>query len=296
MKKGLILIHAYTTLEHSLNQSRRLKEEFEKLDVSMDILRNDSFYATINSKGTIDCSLLSYDFCVYLDKDKYISFLLEKEGMKLFNSHFAIRACDDKMITSILLANQNIPMPKTLPGLLCYNQETPIKEETYQHIEKELSYPLILKTSYGSLGNGVYKVENRKQLMTLMEQVKCKPHLFQEFISFSQGRDIRVIVIGNKVIASMIRESKKDFRSNLELGGKGIPFTPSKELTDLCEKVSRILHLDYCGIDVLFEKDGYKICEVNSNAFFGGIEKVTGKNIAKAYAEYIYQKIYSVSS
>lgn len=60
----------------------------------------------------------------------------------------------------------------------------------------------------------------------------------------------------------------------------------------LCKKVSDILNLDYWGIDILFGPNGYPICEVNSNAFFGGIEKVTDKNVAKAYSEYIYSQIY----
>ncbi len=292
MKKGLILINAYATLESSLNQSRRLQEEFKKLDVQIDILRNDSFYAYINEDGTIQKNIQDYDFCIYLDKDKYISFLLEKIGLRLFNPHASIRACDDKMTTYILLANQNIPLVKTLPGLLCYNQDAMIKEETIRIIEKEFSFPLIIKNSYGSLGKGVFKIDNHKELMNKMEEVKCKPHLYQEYISFSKGQDIRVLVINHQVIAAMKRISSNDFRSNIELGGKGIPYTPDKELIELCERVSTILNLDYCGIDALISENGYKICEVNSNAFFKEIEKVTGKNIALAYAKYIYETIY----
>lgn len=292
MKKGLILINAYVTLKHSLYQSSRLKEEFEKMGVTIDILENDAFYALINDKGEIESKLSNYDFCIYLNKDKYISLMLEKCGLKLFNNHHAIRGCDDKMTTYILLSNNNIPMCKTLGGLLCYDQDALIKKETIEHIEKELNYPLIMKYSYGSLGSGVFKINNQEELINKMEEMKCKPHLFQEFIENSKGRDIRVIVIGHKVYASMLRVSQNDFRSNIELGGKGINYTPNQELIDLCEKVSNILDLDYCGIDVLIDKDSYKICEVNSNAFFQGIERVTKKNIAKAYASYIYKKIY----
>ena len=108
----------------------------------------------------------------------------------------------------------------------------------------------------------------------------------------SFGRDIRVIVIGGQCVAAMIRQSNGDFRSNLELGGVGTPMTPSTELKTLCEKVAFVLHLDYCGIDVLFGENGYLICEVNSNAFFGGIESVTHINIAERYAKYICSVMY----
>ena len=74
-------------------------------------------------------------------------------------------------------------------------------------------------------------------------------------------------------------------------GGKGEPYNADGELTALCEKTAALLNLDYCGIDVLFGKDGYLLCEVNSNAFFGGIESATGVNVAKAYAEHILKSI-----
>ena len=60
----------------------------------------------------------------------------------------------------------------------------------------------------------------------------------------------------------------------------------------MCEKAARHICPDYCGIDVLFGGDGYLVCEVNSNAFFGGIERVTGVNVAREYAQYMYEQVY----
>ncbi len=292
MKKGLILVNAYSKLKSSLNQSERLKEELEKLGISVDIKHNDFFAAVIDGDGNIKARTSGYDFCIYLDKDKYVSHMLEKCGMRLFNTHEAIENCDDKMLTSIILAGNGIPMPKTLSGLLCYDPEEKTDGRVFDTIEKELGYPLVIKTSYGSLGKGVYKAENRGELESIAENLKCTQHLFQQFIKASYGKDIRVIVIGGKFTAAMVRESYGDFRSNLELGGKGTPYAPPQEVINMCEKAAKLLNLDYCGIDVLFGERGYYICEVNSNAFFGGIERVTGINVAKKYAEHIYNCIY----
>lgn len=292
MKKGLILTNAYANLAPFSNQANRLKEELEKLGVSVDVLKNDGFFAFINENGETQTSLLDYDFCVYLDKDKYISQMLEKQGMRLFNSHQAIVDCDDKAVTFIHLANNGIPMPVTLFGLLCFTPEEKVHTQTLDKIEKTLGYPLIAKACFGSLGKDVYKIEDRKQLEEITQKLKCKPHLFQQFIGESAGKDIRVIVVGGKVAATMLRKSETDFRSNIELGGIGSPIEIPKSLTQTCEKISNLLRLDYCGIDVLFGKNGYLICEVNSNAFFGGIEKVTNVNVAKLYAEHIFKEIY----
>lgn len=292
MKKGLILINAYSRLPSALYQSERLRDELQRLGINADVRRNDFIPLTTDFNGNILNSLGGYDFCIYLDKDKYVSQLLERSGVRLFNSHSAIEVCDDKMQTHIALSNSGIPMPPSVPGLLCYDPDEKVKPEALDKIEKALGYPMVIKACYGSLGKDVYKADDRQSLEIISEKLKCRSHLFQKFIAESAGRDIRVIVIGGKVTAAMKRVSQTDFRSNLELGGTGSPYAPDDGLTDLCERAAKKLGLDYCGIDVLESNRGYLICEVNSNAFFGGIERVTGVNIAALYARHIVKEIY----
>jgi len=291
-KRGLILINAYSGLPSARYQSVRLKEELSAMGVETDIVKNGSFLLMTDSFGKIVCGLKDYDFCIYLDKDKYTSGLLEKTGMRLFNTHTAIQACDDKMVTHILLSQNKIPMPATVGGLLCYDKDAAVGKEFLDRIEKTLGYPVIVKESFGSLGKGVYKADNRAELENLAEKLKLMPHLFQQCITKSLGSDVRVIVTGGKVVAAMSRRSQSDFRSNIELGGKGEKFACPADMARLCIKTASILGLDYCGIDVLTGENGYYICEVNSNAFFGGIERVTGVNVAKEYARYICCEIY----
>lgn len=287
MKKALILDNAYYNAPNYLYQSSRMKEEFKKLGVRADVVKNDFFAAFIGEGGELVSGIDGYDFCVYFDKDKYISEMLEAAGMRLFNSHKSIRVCDDKMTTAIALLNSGIPLPKTLAGLLCYRPEAVVSEKVLDRIEKELGYPLIVKTCFGSLGRGVYKIDDRRALRETAEKLKLEPHVFQRFEASSFGRDIRVIVIGGKCVAAMLRTSDGDFRSNLALGGVGKPIDPPEEVEKICVKAAETLGLDFCGVDVLFGENGYLVCEVNSNAFFGGIERATGVNIAKIYAEHV---------
>lgn len=290
--RGVILINAYSKLEHGLYQSTRLKEELNKLGIATDIRRNNFFATAISDYGDVISRLREYAFCIYLDKDKYTSYMLEKAGMRLFNRHDAIEACDDKMTTFIRLANKGIPMPYTLPGFLCYDPMEPVSKDLLDRVEQELGYPVIIKTCYGSLGKGVYKADNRIELLQLAEQVKCIPHLFQRFINSSYGKDIRVIVIGGKYVAAMERCSDNDFRSNLALGGRGKAIVPPDEVVQMCENVANVLNLDYCGVDILYGEHGYFVCEVNSNAFFCGMESVTGINIARVYCNHILKNIF----
>ena len=279
MKKGLILINAYTQSESELYQPNRLREELEKLDVKVTIKRN----ICINDAA-------EYDFCVYLDKDKYCARRLEGAGIRLFNRAKAIETCDDKMLTYIAL--EGFPMPKTLAAPLCYCINTPVAEALFLRVEEEIGYPVVVKECFGSLGKGVYKIENRAELEKICALLQFKPHLFQEYIAASYGKDVRAVVIGGEFLCAMKRSSPSDFRSNIGAGGTGEPFALDEKTKSMCEEIAQRLDLDFCGIDLLFTENGFAVCEVNSNAFFATTERVTGVNVAGEYAKLIIKEIY----
>lgn len=284
--KGLILKNAFFSATEYDSQTERLKEELEAMNVETDVMRNDSFPISVD--GRIRNKLSGYDFCVYLDKDKYILKALELSGLRTFNSYDAIETCDDKMTTCLALSGHGIEMPLTLPGTLCYDPCAEISEEKADIVGGALGYPLVVKTAYGSRGTGVFLVNDRRELLMKMRELKLTPHLFQKFIPESRGKDLRVIVIGGKVIGGMIRKSESDFRSNVALGGKAEACPVSEQAEQVCRKCAKILGLDYCGIDLLFGKNQTPlVCEVNSNAFFYGFERATDINVARQYAEYI---------
>ena len=209
-------------------------------------------------------------------------------GIKLFNSHKSIRVCDDKGLTTLALTDKGVNLPKTIFGALCYNKDMPIDKEWAKKIADSLGFPLIVKESFGSMGKGVYLANDFDELIVVMNQLKLKPHLFQEYLGTRRGVDVRVIVVGGKAVCAMQRENQSDFRSNVAQGGKGTPIELPIEFRKTAEKCAEVLGLSYCGVDLLYGKDGQPfVCEVNSNAFISGIEKVTGFNVAKSYAEYI---------
>ncbi len=288
--KGIILTNAYVNTGDIAFQPERLKQEFELLGVEIDVIPNDFFPITVDS-GNITHSLEKYDFCIFFDKDKYVLKAIEKCRIPVYNAYEPITVCDDKMLTILELANNGIPMPKTLPGLLCFAPSAKIKQETLDNIIKTLGLPVIVKECFGSLGKGVYLAHDKNELAEICEKVKTKPHLFQEFISSSYGKDVRVIVVGDEVVGSILRVSDNDFRSNISSGGHGEKYKLSDEMKALALKIAKILNLKYCGMDFLIGNNGPLVCEVNSNAFFKGFEQVTGLNVAKKYAEFILKDL-----
>lgn len=287
---GCILINAFYREQEYLYQAHRLREEFGKLGVRAELLTNDGFPVTVGEK--IRSELTEYDFCVFWDKDKYLLHALGKLGVRTFNRPDAILACDDKMTTYLELAGNGIPLPATLPGPLCFREEAEIPLYNVERAERLLGYPVIVKESYGSQGKGVYRANDRAELIAALDALKCKPYLLQQAIVSSFGKDLRVIVVGNAVLGGMLRRSETDFRSSVGAGGHGTPYAVPDDVRKLSLKIAALLKLDYCGIDFLFREDGSPVvCEVNSNAFFHAFERATGINVAQKYAEHILSRL-----
>ena len=289
MKKGIIIVNGYGLAQGIEHQLLRLKEEFQKRDVLIDVHKNNEMLTFIEN-GEIKTKLGKCDFVLYLDKDRFVARMLEKLGYKLFNSAESIELCDDKMLTHIALANKGIKMPLTVSSTLCYtdNGDRNIIDE----VEAKLKYPIIVKENYGSLGRQVYLINNHDELLEVENKLIHTPHIFQEFIASSRGIDYRIIVIGGKVVAYMRRENKHSYLSNLACGGTAYVCELDKSYIVTAEKCAKILGLDYCGVDILQGKAGEPIVsEVNSNAFYEGIEKVTKVNVAGTYVDYILKNI-----
>lgn len=288
--KGIVLLNAYTKSAGANRQASRIAEELNALGVQTEMRLNGAFDADIFSSRVRLAQ--KPDFVVYLDKDKYLSRLWEKEGVRLFNSADGVEVCDDKMLTYIALANGGVEIPDTLPAPLCYYPDARVREEYCRVVEERLGYPLVVKKSFGSWGMDVNLIQNFAELTKIAEEYKLFPHLYQKYIAAKRGEDTRVLVIGGKAVAAMRRRNDGDFRSNIELGGHGYPAEITKPYREISERAARLLSLDYCGIDLLEGEDGRPIvCEVNSNAFFNEAEKVTGVNIAGAYAAHIAREM-----
>ena len=292
--KGAVIINPFRVPLESVHQAERLKEEFNGLGVAVDIV-DDAFLRSKSENGKITAQLKLYDFIIYLDKDKYQSQILERAGVRIFNSHDAIRVCDDKAETVLALSEAGVNLPKTVFGGLCYNKDLKINETWADTVAKVISYPVIVKESFGSMGKGVHIARDKGELLAVMEKVKLKPHIYQEYLGYRPGVDVRVIVIGGKAVAAMERRNEGDFRSNVAQGGNGVKIDLLPNFKSSAETCAKTLGLDYCGVDLLYGKNGEPyVCEVNSNAFFGGIESATGVNVAKLYAQYVLRTIKGV--
>lgn len=232
------------------------------------------------------------DFALFYDKDIRLAMRLEAAGVRVFNSASAIAVCDDKTLTYLALEKARVPQPDTIlcphsfPGL-GYGDAAFIAD-----IGKALGWPLVVKEGCGSFGQQVYLAQSADEARALLAQIGEKPLLFQRFIASSAGRDKRLFVVGDRVIAAIERRNLHgDFRANIENGGNATACNVSPEEEALALRACKALGLDFGGVDLLSDNNAPLVCEVNSNAHFGGLMQATGVNPANHIMQYIRRQL-----
>lgn len=193
----------------------------------------------------------------------------------------AISRSRDKLRSLQLLSKSGVGIPKTI-----FSRETDQVDDLLAHFE----VPVIIKLATGTQGNGVVLAETRKAAKSVIQAfyVNDTSFLIQEFVEESAGTDIRAFVVGNKVVASMERQSlDDDFRSNIHQGGHGkvVKLTDEERRTAL--RAAKAMGLAICGVDMMRSDRGPLVLEVNSSPGLEGIEAATGRNVAGKIIEYI---------
>lgn len=233
------------------------------------------------------------DFVLFWDKDIHLARMLESMGYYVINSAQAIENCDDKGLTHEILSAHEIPMPRTILAPMTYSNIGYTNLEFLNVVIKELGLPLVIKENFGSFGAQVYLCNTIEEVHKKTKELEGKAILYQEFIAETRGRDVRLQVVGDKVVAAMERTAKQgDFRANITNGGKMSPYHPTKAEEKLAVDACRCLSVDFAGVDLLFTEGGIPlVCEVNSNAHFKNIYDCTRVNVADQIMEYIIGKI-----
>jgi gamma-F420-2:alpha-L-glutamate ligase len=279
-------------------ENRRLLEEFSNAGVEAKLVRPDNFDIVVKGNGprsilygnehtdlpdgvlTRTGSGSNY-FCLALIRQ------LERANVPCINGSDAIELVKDKLYTSQVLAQHNVAIPKTM--LMRFPVDVAM-------VREEIGFPCVVKVLTGSYGKGVYLCQDEKFFGGLMELINSldseKTMIIQQFIDKAPGSDLRVWVVGGKVIGAMKRTSANgDFRANITNGGSGEPFEVTPEIDFIARETAKVLGLDIAGVDLLFDETGFKVCEANSAPGFSGFEKYCGVNIASQIVEYIAFKM-----
>jgi ribosomal protein S6--L-glutamate ligase len=209
----------------------------------------------------------------------------EVMGVYPVNESVAIGRSRDKLRSLQLLARAGIGMPVTAFA------NSP--DDTKTLVRLVGGAPLVLKLLQGTQGRGIVLAETNKAAESVIDAFRelHANFLVQQFIREAGGADIRAFVIGDRVVAAMMRQAKEgEFRSNLHRGGSAsvVKLSPAERATAV--RAAKTVGLNIAGVDIVRSKDGPLVLEVNSSPGLEGIEKATGKDVAGMVIDFIEKK------
>lgn len=289
MLKGLMVVNAFLRTTKFDDIYRTLLSAARAVGMALDVETNAELCCVADTEAF---QPERYDFVLFWDKDVQLASQLEMRGLPVFNSAQSILWCDDKAQTYLRLRKEALPMPRTILAPKTFANIGYTHLDFVREVGAALGYPLVMKECFGSFGQQVYLISNEAELLQKTAALSGTPLLYQELIEESYGHDLRINVVGGRVVATMLRRSTGgDFRSNLTRGGAMERYTPSKEQEALALRAAEALGLDFAGVDVLFGKGGPILCEVNSNAHFKTTLECTGVNMAEEIMRHIAGKL-----
>ena len=286
--KGILLVNHFYQSQGLSALCGRLEEEAAALGVVLERRTAAAFLTPLGAPLAPD-----FDFVLFWDKDILLARRFEAAGLPVFNTADAIALCDDKGASALAFEKQGLAMPQTLLAPFTYSPVGYTDTDFVKTAVAALGLPVVIKELFGSFGAQVYLARSVKEAEATVQAISPRPFLMQEFIAASFGRDIRVNVVGERVIAAMERRGREgDFRSNIAAGGSGTPVRLSPEAEALALGAVKAVGADFAGVDLLLGEGGTPLlCEINSNPHFIGSERYCGANIAKEIIAHIIQKV-----
>ncbi len=281
---GWLIVNSFVKWDKFSEIYELLLDAGKKIGVSLEMKTSSDIFCSVQSEFA---PLKFPDFAIFWDKDILLARRLEKMGLRLFNSSESIETCDDKGQTAIALQAGGIRTPLTFLSPKAYPAFGCTDMNFLRKAEEKLGYPMVIKENRGSFGQQVHLASNAYEAERLIASFKEHPFIMQEYIEESAGRDVRVNVVGGRVVASMYRYNDNDFRSNITNGGSMKKYEASEAQAKIAIDACKAIGLDFAGVDVLFGKDGPIICEVNSNPHFKTTLECTGINMAEHIISHI---------
>ncbi len=287
--RGWLLVNSYMNGAKFQNIYRALEDAAAKMDLSLQFRGNGDVPAALFGRPPEELP----DFVLFWDKDVPLARALEARGVPLFNCADAIEACDDKIRTALCLAAAGIPMPETVFGPKTFDENGLTDFAFLDRAGQILSYPMVIKEAFGSFGMQVHLAHDRPEAERIIRGFANRPFLMQRFVSECAGEDVRINVVGGRVIACMARRSVNgDFRSNASLGGEIRAADPPEEAKRLAIRAAEALKLAFGGVDVLLPPGKEPlICEVNSNPHFLSTREATGVDLAPHILRHILSEL-----
>jgi len=197
-------------------------------------------------------------------------------GVPVVNAAQAIARSRDKLRCLQHLTRAGLDMPRTV---MAHD-----RSNVRKLVQEVGGLPLIIKLIRGTQGVGVMIAHTLQEVQTIVDTFwdLGQEIVLQEFVAESKGKDVRALVVGDRVVGAMRRQARKEgeFRSNIHRGGEGQAIRLPPAYVDAAVTAARIIGLGIAGVDMLEGNEGPRLMEINSSPGFEGLEAATGQDIA----------------
>jgi len=211
----------------------------------------------------------------------YVVNTLIEKGYRVLNGKQSFAIAKNKIEQLRVFQKNKLPYPKS------YITKNP---DSALEAAKQIGFPVVIKVAFGTIGKGIFYAPNQETFGPIVEYLAIRdrnPVIVQEFIKEADRKDLRVFIVGGKIIASMERCAPEgDIRANTSNGGTGRQVVLTDEEQKLALQVATIFDLDIIGIDLIRSNRGPLVLEINSNPGFTELERVTGIDVAKEIIDY----------
>ena len=273
----LWILYNISFMEEQPNPATRMYDEAIKNNIESKLM----YYQLLKEKDNI----LYYDneivtelpkIALLRGNDMNVSSMLEKRGIKVINSTYTIDNCVDKLKTHNMCSKLNIKQIKT------YH----FNNLSFAESVKLVGLPFILKYRFGKQGMNIYIINNIDEYNCILKEINPEDYLLQEYIKTTYGKDVRVFIVGDKVVGACKRENNSDFKSNLAQGGLSYNYELTEALKNNSLKLKRELKGDIISVDYVFGDNELLFCEANTNPGFASFNYL-GYPIRQIFMDYI---------
>lgn len=238
----------------------RLIDVCYQLDVELKFVRSEQL-----------STLPKVDFAIVRTNNADNNKILEEKGVRVFNNYLTSKIANDKFETYKLACQLKIPVMPT-------------------YLEAQAFFPVVIKSVNGHGGTEVFYVNNFEEQESVESILKDKKIIFQKPAS-TLGKDVRVYVLGGKVLATVERSSDTSFKSNFSLGGNARLIKCSGKIKKYVKKIVKNLDCDFIGIDFIFNDGKPVLNEIEDPVGCRMLYSLTEIDVATEFISYIVKSL-----
>jgi [lysine-biosynthesis-protein LysW]--L-2-aminoadipate ligase len=264
-------------------EEKSLIETAKKKDIKLEVIncRENSF--ELDKDKSIYCNDIILQRCVSYYNNLHSTAAFEGLGAKMINSLHTAVMCGNKLFTHMELSKSGIAIPKAFCAF---------SNQSAMNILNKNGYPKVIKPVVGSWGRMIALLKDKEAAEAVIEDREHMYPLYQvfyfeEFVK-RPPRDIRCIVVGDRVVAAIYRYSgDNEWKTNMALGGKAEACKVTNEMEDLCLRAAKTMKGEILGVDLMESENGLLVHEVNNTTEFKNTVRVTQVDIPSLIIDHL---------